>query len=153
MRLKVIAPIIIITAALAGCSAPDAAPATTATTVSTAQVASAVAKSRPQLDAAMNRFESENCVTTIQAAKNGVAVMDCVDALTKTGALARVMQKDLESVRPWSEETRALADETISQLEKMSIASNYGDGKPWAAVTSQMGFLRTQLQAWKPFGA
>lgn len=80
-------------------------------------------------------------------------MVDCVGALNDMGALSRVMKKDLEYSRPWSGETRVLAEETVLQPDNMSEASDYGDGKSIAVTTSVMACLRSQLQAWRPFGA
>lgn len=147
---------IVLAAVLSGCAgSPAAKPAeTTPAAKSSAQVASAVAKTRPQLEAAMALFDSSECVLVMgQPSDYESRIMDCVGALNDMAALSRVMQKDLEDTRPWSEETRVLAEETVLRLGNMSEAANYGDGKSMAVTTSAMASLRSQLQAWKPFGA
>lgn len=155
MRLN-LALTLVLAAALSGCSgAPEASPTqTTAAAKTTAQVASAVAKTRPQLEDAMNRFDEGKCVPVMEfGSSDGLKTMACVNAFTDMAAHSRIMQKDLDDAKPWPEETRALAEETVLRLEKMMEAANYGDGKSMAVTTNAIEFLRSQLQAWKPFGA
>lgn len=147
---------IVLAAVLSGCAGSPADEPTESTPAakSSAQVASAVAKTRPQLEEAMALFDSSECVVVMVMPEDYESrIMDCVGALDDMGALSRVMQHDLEYSRPWSEETRVLAEETVLQLGNMSEASNYADGKSMTVTTSAMASLRSQLQAWGPFGA
>lgn len=144
MRLKFALPMVLIMA-LSGCAgSPPAEPVAK----TTAQVASAVAKSRPQLEDAMTRFDNGRCPVYWETESRSKTRL-CVNAITDVANHSRAMQKDLEEAKPWSEETSAVAKETVARLEKMVKASTYGDGQPASAIES----LRTQLQSWKPFGA
>lgn len=154
--------LVVLLTVLAGCADPPAAaepqpaaPAqvTTELASTTALVASAVAKSRPQLDAAMDRYDADGCIVHMAKDKVTRSVTKCQDSLTKIGQLSRIMLKDLGDAKPWPAEVSDLADETSLRLETMSEASNWGDGKPAAQISEAIQYLRPQLQAWKPFGA
>lgn len=155
MRLN-FALVLLLAAVLSGCvGAPEAAPTqTTPAAKSTAQVASAVAKSKPQLEAAMATFDERKCLVVMElGSSDGAKTMACVEALRDMAAHSRIMQKDLNEAQPWPEETLALAEETVLRLGNMMEAANYGDGKSMTVTTSAMEFLRSQLHGWKPYGA
>lgn len=78
----------------------------------------------------------------------------CAKYLAEVEDHSRAMQKDLEDAKPWSDETRTVAEETVAKLNKMADAASNTKGKrSMDATTSAMESLRSQLQAWKPFGA
>lgn len=155
MRLTFAMPLLL-AAVLSGCAgSPAAEPAgTTSAAKTTAQVASAVAKTRPQLEEAMDRFDDRRCrAVMVWHTLDESGIKLCASYLTDVADHSRVMQKDLEEAKPWSDETRAVAEETVAKLGKMVDASNYEHGKSMDVTTTPMESLRSQLQAWKPFGA
>lgn len=155
MRLK-FAALIPLAAVLSGCVGSPASvpPDTTAADPGSARVASAVAKTSPELEAALNHFDVGNCSAILQpGTPNSKSSLDCARTLIVIGTRSRNMHDDLEAAKPWSGKTRALAEETTLSLDVMTQTSEYGDDIITSETEGAMDRLRSQLQEWKRLGA
>lgn len=138
--------------ALTGCAAeggqsptaPPTASASVAPTATTSQAAAAIARNKPQLLEAMQRFQDQDCAYFPAGAT-------CAADRAAIARLADAMQKDLDRTAPWAAEVEDLADKTASRLAAVAILAE-DPKRPANMIDTELTLLTRDLQSWSAYG-